>query len=355
MTNDQGPMTKDQRAMERARSKTSGESLRPWSLILGHWSLAIGHWPFLVALVLVFRASSASAQFREGGDPKGPRLGEAQVQRWQFGLSVQAAAGPCRDLVGYVPLPSEWPEQQLAVVAEDVSPGVRTDYETVDGTVKVMIVRIAQLAPGGEAKALITYEVRRHALLPPEKTDIYVLPDTKKLPKNVRPYLVASPMIEVKNPKIKAALKEIQGDFPSAWKRVEAIYEYVRGRVEFRKGKVKGAVAALRDGSGGVEDLTSLFIALCRTADIPARTVWVPGHCYPEFYLEDDEGKGHWFPCEMTAGRSFGGIAEHRPVIEKGDNFHPPYARRDRQRFLSEYFTGVGQAKHRFYRVPAVQ
>ncbi len=306
-------------------------------------------------IVLLAAVSPARCQFQEGGDPKGPRLGEAQVQRWQFGLLVQAAAGPCRDMVGYVPLPSEWPEQQLTVLAEEISPGARTGYETVDGTVKVMVVRIAQLAPGAEAKALITYEIRRHALLPPEKTDIYVLPDPRKLPKNLRPYLMASPMIEVKNPKIKAALKEVKGEVPNAWKQVEAIYEYVRGRVEFRQGKVKGAVAALRDGTGSVEDLTSLFIALCRTADVPARTVWVPGHCYPEFYLEDDEGKGHWFPCEMTAARSFGGIAEHRPVIEKGDNFHPPYARRERQRFLSEYFTGVGQAKHRFYREPAVQ
>jgi hypothetical protein len=355
MTNDQGPMTKVQSLMpdQRVRDRAGLEAHRT---PLHHWSLVIGHWSFLAAaLISTVGASSAFAQFQEGGDPKGPKLGEAQVQRWQFGLLVQTPSGPARDMIGYVPLPSEWPEQQLAVVGEEVSPGVHTGYETVDGTVKVMIVKIAQLPAGSEAKALVTYEIRRHVLLPPDKTDIYVLPDPKKLPKTVRPYLMASPMIEVKNAKVKAALKEVKGDFPSAWKRVEAIYEYVRGRVEFRKGAVRGAVAALRDGAGGEEDLTSLFIALCRTADIPARTVWVPSHCYPEFYLEDDEGKGHWFPCEMTASRSFGGIAEHRPVIEKGDNFHPPYARRDRQRFLSEYFTGVGQAKPRFYRVPAVE
>jgi hypothetical protein len=297
--------------------------------------------------------SPAFAQFKEGGDAKGPKLGEAQAQRWQFGLVVQAA-GPCRDMVGYVPMPGEWPEQQLAVVAEEFSPAVRTAYETVDG-VKVMVVRIAQLPPGTEAKALVTYEVRRYALLPPQKTDIYVLADPKKLPKEVRPYLLASPMIEVKHAKIKAALKELQGDWPNAWKQVEAIYEFVRTRVEHHKGPVKGAVAALRDGTGSVEDLTSLFIAMCRTSDVPARTVWVPGHCYPEFYLNDDEGQGHWFPCEMIENRSFGGIQDHRPVIEKGDNFRAPYARRDRQRFLSEHFTGSGQAKSQFYRVPAVQ
>ncbi len=299
--------------------------------------------------------SSASAQFKEGGEAKGPRLGEVQVQRWQFGLVVQTAA-PCRDMIGYVPMPGDWPEQQLEVVAEDFSPTVRTSYQTVDG-VKVMVVRIAQLPPGAEAKALVTYEVRRHAMLPPEKTEIYVLPDAKTLPKEIRPYLLASLMIEVKNAKIKAALKDLPGDPPNAWKQVEAIYEFVRGNVEYRKdaGKVKGAVAALRDGNGGVEDLTSLFIALCRTSDIPARTVWVSGHCYAEFYLNDDEGQGHWFPCELTEARTFGGIKEYRPIVEKGDNFRPPYSPRERPRFLAEYFTGTGQAKPRFYRSPAAQ
>ena len=43
--------------------------------------------------------------------------------------------------------------------------------------------------------------------------------------------------------------------------------------------------AALRDGTGDCEELSSLFIALCRAHGIPARTVWVPDHCYPEFYL----------------------------------------------------------------------
>ena len=83
-------------------------------------------------------------------------------------------------------------------------------------------------------------------------------------------------------------------------------------------------MAALKDKTGDCEELTSLFIALCRASDIPARTVWVPGHCYPEFYLEDDEGKGHWFPCQAAGSRAFGGIPEQKPILQKGDNFSVP-------------------------------
>ena len=74
---------------------------------------------------------------------------------------------------------------------------------------------------------------------------------------------------------------------------------------------------------------------------MPARTVWVPGHCYPEFYLEDAEGKGHWFPCQAAGVRSFGGIDEKRPILQKGDNFTVP-KRREKQRYVSEFLKGDG-------------
>jgi hypothetical protein len=95
-------------------------------------------------------------------------------------------------------------------------------------------------------------------------------------------------------------------------------------------------VAAVRDGTGDCEELTSLFIALCRVSKIPARTVWVPGHCYPEFFLEDRDGHGHWIPCQAAGTRAFGGIPEHRPVLQKGDNFEVPETRKP-QRYVAEF------------------
>jgi hypothetical protein len=116
----------------------------------------------------------------------------------------------------------------------------------------------------------------------------------------------------------------------------------VRENVEYKNGPIKGAAAALRDGTGDCEELTSLFIAICRAAGIPARTVWVEGHCYPEFYLLDKAGEGHWFPCQAAGTRAFGEIPELRPVLQKGDNIRPPYNRRDRQRYMANHLTGAG-------------
>ena len=53
----------------------------------------------------------------------------------------------------------------------------------------------------------------------------------------------------------------------------------------------------------------------------PARAVWIPGHTYPEFYLEDENGKGHWFPCQAAGSYQFGSMSEKRPILQKGDRF----------------------------------
>ena len=309
----------------------------------------------LVAAILWNGAFSlAWAQFKEG-EPGGAKVGQSQTSRWQAGVMVRASGGACRGLVGYVPVPTDWPEQQVETVEEEISPEAKVSYRMVDGGVRLMNVRIPQLASGQEAKALITIEIQRNMILPPDDTDIYVLPNTQKLPRNIRLYLAPSPKIESRDPKIRGLAKQIGADKEKAWEKVEAIYDWVREHVKYKNGPLKGALAALKDGEGDCEELTSLFIAICRAAGIPARTVWVPGHCYPEFYLLDDKGEGHWFPCQAAGTREFGGITELRPILQKGDNFRPPKGGRERQRYMAEYLTGTptpggGKPQVRFVR-----
>ena len=297
--------------------------------------------PFASVCLSICLGASAAAQFRQP-DSQSALLGESQVQRWRAGVIVTAASGPCRGIVGTAPIPFDWPEQQVTIVEEDFSPSARVSYQMVEGTVKLMRVQIPFLAARQEAKALVTLEIRRSAQLPPEDTDAYQLPDRYRLERAVRPYLGPSPKIESTSSKIRALAKQIGADKEKAWEKVEAIYDWVRENVEYTDGPLKGALAALNDGTGDCEELTSLFIAICRAGGIPARTVWVPDHCYPEFYLVDQEGKGHWFACQAAGTRSFGGILEYRPVLQKGDNFRNPNNPRERKRYLAESLTGTG-------------
>ncbi len=257
---------------------------------------------FFATLLWVVAVVPASAQFKKG-DAEGPSMGKSQVTRWRVGVEVMASSGPCLGGTGYISVPGDWPEQEVSVVEEDVSPEIKIHYSTLAGGVKLMHVKLGRLSAGQKAKALVTFEVRRSTLLPPEETDEFVLPDVKKLPPELRLYLAPSPLIESRNPKIRELAKQVGADKKKAWEKVEAIYDWVRAKVKYKNGAIKGALAALKDGTGDCEELTSLFIAICRAEDIPARTVWVPGHCYPEFYLCDGSGKGFWFPCQAAGTR----------------------------------------------------
>ena len=293
--------------------------------------------------LFVLMASAATAQFKET-EEGGSRLGQTLTQRWQAGVIVTAGGGPCFGIEATVPVPIDWPGQTVSVVEEDITSSAQVSYRmTPEGTVKLMVVKIASLRPGQEAKAVVTVEIERSSQEPPVDTGIYKLPNESKLPREVKKYYIgSSPLIEVRHAKIRKLAKEIGVDEETAWGRVEAIYDWVRENVEYKDGPIKGALAALRDGTGDCEELTSLFIAICRAGGIPARTVWVPGHCYPEFYLVDEEERGHWFPCQAAGGRAFGGIPEHRPILQKGDNFRSPHNPRDRQRYMAPDLTGKG-------------
>lgn len=283
----------------------------------------------------------AAAQFITR-DTKATKLGDSQVQLWQAGMIVTASGGPCQGIVGTAPVPIDWPEQTVTLTEEDISPAARVSFRMVGDTVRQMVVSIPYLPSGEEARVLMTFEVRRSSQLPPSDTSIFTIPEKRKVPRDVLIYLGPSKYIESTNLKLKSQAKQIGTDEQTAWGHVEAIYDWVRTNVEHEDSPLKGAYKAMTDKNGGHEDLASLFIALCRASGIPARTVWLPGHCYPEFYLVDNDGKGHWFPCQVAGTRAFGEMPDHRPILEKGDNLRDPDNRRETKRYLPETLRGAG-------------
>jgi len=293
-----------------------------------------------IGLLLTVSPSAALGQFTSPADSDGVRFGESRTRRYQVGVIVTATGGPCRGLFATVPVPTDWPEQDVRIVDEDLSPEVRdVRYRSLNGGVKQMLIDIPQLALGVEARALVTFEVQRRQILPPNDPSVWTVP--KRVGRDLRPFLAPSPYIESRHSRIRTLAREFFDEEAGDWQRVEAVYDYVREAVQYREGPLKGAVQALKDGYGDCEELTSLFIAICRAAGVPARTVWIPGHCYPEFYLEGRDGVGQWFPCQAAGDRAFGQMAEDRPVLQKGDNFRVPEKPRDRQRYVAEFLRGL--------------
>ena len=189
---------------------------------------------------------------------------------------------------------------------------------------------------GATVEATFVVQIERSRIIGPDKTDDLVIP--KRPSRELRLYLGNSPFIDASDARIKAASRELaELEAETDWERVEQIYDYVRDNVEYVEGPLKNASEALKEGRGDCEEMTSLFVALCRNARIPARVVWIPDHCYPEFYLEDAEGQGHWFPCQAAGTRQFGRMDEYRPVLQKGDRFKVP-EKKTPVRYISEFF-----------------
>lgn len=251
-----------------------------------------------------------------------PAAAEWRTSLWRMGMIVTATGGPCGAMTGNVTVPGNWPEQQVRVVGEDRSAGVTIQYKTLEGNVRQMEVKIPRLAAGAEARAVVTFEVARLVQRPPPQTDRLSIPLSKKLPASMRQYLAPSPYIESAHPEIAALASQIGSQDQSAWQRVEAIYDWTRQKIQYRKDTPsKSAVQTIKDGFGDCDEMCSVFVALCRAVGIPTRIVRIPRHVYAEFYLEDDQGHGQWFPCQLAGAREFGGISHHEPILQKGDAF----------------------------------
>ncbi|HEX3998413.1 MAG TPA: transglutaminase-like domain-containing protein, partial [Pirellulales bacterium] len=297
--------------------------------------------------------AKSDAAKSDAAAPTGPLLGKTVVEHVKIGVVITADTGPCRGIVATAPVPMNWPEQQVKVEKEESTPNVqKIQYRVLAGTVRQMIVLVPKLKSGEEAKASVTFEITRRTLLPPTDTSAYKLLPHPEKKSELAHYLLPSPFIESRNEKIVALAKEVTAG-KADWAKVEAIYDAGQKRLTYREGgPIKGALEALDEGTGHCEEFSSLFIAMCRAVDIPARTVWVPGHCYSEFYMVDAEGHGYWFPCQSAGDRSFGGIPETRYILQKGDNFCDPDRPGRQLRYVAEFMKGVGggQPKCQFLR-----
>jgi transglutaminase-like putative cysteine protease len=264
------------------------------------------------------------------------------VFRVRIGLEVSAPQAGCSNLVATFPLPMSWPEQVVEVEQEEVSPGVqRVTSRVLNDGVRQVEFRVPRLVAGQSAHVIYTLRVQRFQVLPPEQPQW--LRFAAKPGRDLRPYLGESPFIETNHPKVKAAADEMVLD-PSqtAWQQVETIYDWTRARISHYEGvkPLQGALQGLETGSGDCEEITSLFVAMCRLKGVPARSVWVQEHTYPEFYLEDPDGQGVWIPCESLGARVFGGMPSYRLVLQKGDRFTMAQ-KRGPQRYVTSTISGT--------------
>jgi hypothetical protein len=284
---------------------------------------------FALHLLLISLPCSLSAVHAQNDDENraysenGIKLAEPQTETWEFGLQIQAH-GPTTGITASVPVPIQWPEQGIEIIETVQPPQVRNvRYKSIgNGAVKQLVMVIPRMETGDEVTVKVVMKITKHFIEPPKDTSKFVI---KKAPSSVRKYLTPSPYIASGSKEIQEVNDAIGGHDLPAWEQVEKIYNWVRENVEYKfDTEIRTCEEALEAGHGDCEELSSIFIAICRARGIPARAVWIPEHTYPEFFLQDTDGNGHWFPCQAAGTYEFGGMSETRPVLQKGDRFKVP-------------------------------
>jgi transglutaminase-like putative cysteine protease len=252
-----------------------------------------------------------------------PIYATPQRNVWEFGLKV-TASGPARGVTATVPIPREWPEQSITGSTTEKSDNVANVKidEPTDGS-RQIIFEVPLMDAGETAEVIMRFELTKQMMIAPNEPSH--LKFSAKPPKEFKPFLKPSPQIESTHRRIKAIAAELRDESLPAWQQVETVYKWVRENIEYEfDTEIHSCLDALDAKKGDCEELASLFIAICRAMGIPARAVWIPGHTYPEFYLEDEGGNGHWFPCQVAGTYQFGAMTEVRPVLQKGDKFRLP-------------------------------
>src|SRR5205814_6505632 len=107
-------------------------------------------------------------------------------------------------------------------------------------------------------------------------------------------------------------------------------------------GSYTSVTAAVDNRRGDCEEMSAVFVALCRSVGIPARLVWVPNHNWAEFYLTDHQGEGHWIPAHTACYSWFGWTGVHELVLQKGDRLYVPEQHKQ-LRLLEDWLQGAGR------------
>ncbi|MEM8864668.1 MAG: transglutaminase domain-containing protein [Planctomycetota bacterium] len=273
------------------------------------------------------------------------RYDEPVVGLFRVGAEITASRGPVKDIQAMVAVPFECDEQQVRIVEEDFTASVEgVAYRDLQAGARQMLISVPYLGRGEQARAIVTFEVTTKPILPPSDEAAAELTIPRRLPRDLRRFTSVSPYIEAKNRKIRSLARDIQKEAPqdaSDWQKIELFYDYMLDNIKYVEGPDTSAVTTLKEGSADCHGRSALFVALCRASDVPARIVWVNGHCYAEFYLEDAEGQGQWYPIESAGSRAFGEMPLGRVILQKGDNFRLPERPKDRLRYATDFLTGL--------------
>jgi len=215
-----------------------------------------------------------------------------------------------------VPGPLESGGQEVSQVSYNPSP-ISTSYDE-SGNLRTLF-RTSPIAPGGNVTITISYVVK--ITLPPAINDSFS-GGLSDIPSEYLKYTSADKYWEVNDTSIKSLAQNLTRGEVSVLDKVKAVYNYVVDNIEYDYAKYQarlagesieryGAVETLALKRGVCEDISDLFVTLCRASGIPAIEVSGPtysrdgvtspaesAHAWTEVYIP---GYG-WLQVDPTWG-----------------------------------------------------
>ena len=255
-------------------------------------------------------------------------LNDPRTYRLKVVIRIEAPEAPAKGIVATSPIPMDWPEQKVRLLSQKLSPGCRASEQIIRGQAAFLKFQVPQISKGGTAFVERLYEITRYRtkfILPGEELQL-----PRAAPPEMKDQLAGTPPgIELQNPRMIELAETLRcsHEQDGSWETVKSFWSWTRDNVKFENGDFRGAMHAIDQHCGDCEEMSALFVGMCRLSGIPARTVWVDTHDYPEFYLLDKQGKGHWIPAQVLGPPWFGEMAEYRPILQKGDRFYDPLQR----------------------------
>jgi hypothetical protein len=256
-----------------------------------------------------------------------------------IGIELQGR-GDAGGVLATTTLPVSCPEQKIEL--EQVRGyGCRAEIRQVGPHARQLLLAAPAICAGQTIRAAVTSTVVVSKQYHGYRAEMF--PHEQTLPADVRrTYLGDSPGIQTRLPELRQLWEELTQGVEHPWDRAARYAEWTRKNIRPQIGRFTSVEKALANRRGDCEEMSAVFVALCRAGGIPARLVWVPNHNWAEFYLHDAQGQGHWIPAHLACYFWFGWTGAHELVLQKGDRLHVP-ERKGMFRLLEDWMRWMGK------------
>jgi hypothetical protein len=263
---------------------------------------------------------------------------EPRPYELEIGIELEGV-GSNTPFMTTTPVPVEHPEQKIEEETVEMSGCQAQVRKLTDGAAQLFAK--GRLAKGQRARATARYKLTLFKQHHNFQRDQF--PVKQEVPKNIRGLaLQDSPGIQTRAAPVRELAKQLSEGKYHPWDKVTAFAKWVPRNIRPQLGSYTSVLAALKNKLGDCEEMSAVFVALCRAIDIPARLVWIPNHNWAEFYLVDKTGKGHWIPAHTACYFWFGWTGAHELVLQKGDRIDVPETR-GKERLLGDWIRYMGR------------